>query len=180
MKNFSGQHLMRLTSTNFNPCSSSMEALAETYLCARTTRDAIEKDLKLARQNCAQQEKRVVTLMNQHKLTRIHNLRFKLTLNLSKSDGQVRPYLWKRNYIEPSSIDSCLINGADEAIQEFIKARQRKAALELQRRKANDNLNQITMQLCNTSSQCKTMKIGQHKIVIIRHDNRVTLTKIGA
>jgi hypothetical protein len=171
---------MRLTWTNFNPCTSSMEPLAETYLCARTTRDAIEKDLKEARQNCVQQEKRLVVLMNQHKLTRIHNLRFKLTLNLSKSDGQVRPYLWKRNYIEPSTLDSCLINGADEAIQEFMKARQRKAALDLQRRKANDNLNQVTMQLCNTVTECKTLNLGQHKIVIISHDNRVTLTKIGA
>jgi hypothetical protein len=118
--------------------------------------------------------------MTQHHLTRIHHMRFKLTLNLSKSDGQVRPFCWKRNYNEPSTTNSCLKNGAEEAISEFMKSRERKSTLESNRRKANDNLNQVTMQLCNTITQCNTLKVGENKIVIIPNDNRVTLIKSGA
>ncbi len=156
-----------------------MEALVETYLTARKDRDLVEKELKLARYQCAEREKKMAELMSQHHLTRIHDLRFKFTLNLSKSDGQVRPYFWKRNYSEPNTTDSSLINGAEEAIHEFMKCRELKSTFESNRRKANSNLKQATKQLCASVTQCKTLKLGQHKIIIIPHDNRVTLTKLS-
>jgi hypothetical protein len=154
----------------------SMEAI----LWARKERDAIENDLKVARRHCAELEKTVAAVMKQHSLMRMHDMRHMVTLNLSKTDGQIRPYVWKRRYMQPTECDSTFIDGAEGIVQDFMKARQRKTTLEIQRIKANDNLKQATKTLCETVTQCKTLKLGQHKIVIIPVDKRVTLTNIGA
>jgi hypothetical protein len=157
-----------------------MEALVETYLTARKERDAIENDLKVARQHCAEQEKTLVAVMDQHNLTRMHDMRHQVTLNLSKTDGQIRPYVWKRRYVEPTECDSSIIAGAEGIVKQFMNVRQFKSHLEIQRTEANSNLKRATKQLCDSVTQCKTIKLDQHKIVIIPHDVRVTLTKIGA
>ncbi len=135
-------------------------------------RDAIENDLKVARQHRAELEKTVAAVMNQHSLMRMHDMRHKVTLNLSKTDGQIRPYAWKRRYMEPTECDSTFIDGAEGIVQNFMKARRRKTTLEIQRIKANSNLKQATKQSCASVTQCQTLKVGQHKIVIIPQDVR--------
>jgi hypothetical protein len=157
-----------------------MEEFAQNYLVARTNRDLIDNEFKVARHEYAKSEKRLVEFFNQNNFTRIHVLKLKLTLNLSKSDNQIRPYMWKRNYTDPSIVDSSTIHGADELIEDYMTSRKKRSTLDTLRAEANANLKQATTQLCATTSQCSTHKVGQNKIVIIPNDNRVTLTKLVA